>query len=65
MVERRVGMANRTQIARELGLDRSYVSQVLGRKREPGLGVARGLAKQLGVGLEEFDAWLQEKELVN
>jgi transcriptional regulator with XRE-family HTH domain len=56
-----VAQLNRSRVAKELGLDRSYVSQVLGGKRAGckglGLDVAAGIAKQAGVSLDEFHEW--------
>jgi|HubBroStandDraft_1064217.scaffolds.fasta_scaffold219659_3 transcriptional regulator with XRE-family HTH domain len=67
----KIAQVNRSKVAKELGLDRSYVSQVLGGKRVQGLGldVAAGIAKQVGVSLDEFHGWWAERvrvvELVN
>lgn len=57
-VDRKLAQANRSQVARSLGLDRSYVSQVLQRKRMPGLDVAAGIAKEVGVSLDQLHGWL-------
>jgi len=65
-VEQKVAQINRTVLARELGLDRSYVSQVLARRRMPGLDVAAGIAKGMGVSIDALHGWLtRESSLVN
>lgn len=56
-VEEKIARANRTQIAEAAQLDRSYVSQVLSRKREPGIDVVIRLAGSLGVSEGEFCRW--------
>lgn len=57
-VAEKLAKVNRTQVARELGLDRSYVSQVLQGKRMPGLDVAAGIAGKAGVSLDAFHGWM-------
>ncbi len=57
-VDKKVALVNRSVIARSLGLDRSYVSQVLCRKRMPGLDVAAGIAKEVGVSLDQLHRWM-------
>jgi transcriptional regulator with XRE-family HTH domain len=54
----KVAAVNRTRVAGKLGLDRSYVSQVLSGRRMPGLDVAAGIAKEVGVSLDGLHAWL-------
>lgn len=49
---------NRSELARELNLDRSHVSLVLNGKRMPSLGVAAGMAKRMGVTLDELHWYL-------
>ena len=61
----KVAAVNRSRIARELGLDRSYMSQVLNGRRMPGLDVAAGIAKGVGVSIDELHAWLQGQQSVN
>lgn len=56
-VQQRVAESNRSRIADSTGLNRGYVSQVLNGKREPGIGVAKLLAKDLGLTLDEFYSW--------
>lgn len=59
-VGEKVAQLNRSRVAKELGLDRSYVSQVLGGKRVKaglGLDVAAGIAKKAGVSLDAFHEW--------
>lgn len=60
-VHRKVETANRSAIARELELDRSHVSHVLGGKYLPSLPVAAGMAKKIGVTLDDFYACLAAK----
>ena len=59
-VGQKVAAVNRTRMARELGLDRSYVSQVLAGHRMPGLDVAAGIAKGVGVSIDGLHAWLTQ-----
>ncbi len=58
-VEKRVASVNRTHLAARLGLTRNYVSLVLGGKRSPSFSVAVEMAKKVGVGLEEFQGYLE------
>ena len=60
-----IGSANRTHVAKGLGLDRVYVSQVLNGRREPSLSVAAALAKKMGVSLDELYRYLQRQALSN
>lgn len=62
-VGQKVARVNRTRIAKQLGLDRSYVSQVLAGKRTPGLDVAAGIAKGVGVSLDGLHAWLTLQDI--
>lgn len=67
-LERKIEGVNRSELARECGLTRSYVSQVLNGKREPGISVARTVAKKLGVTVDVFADYLdhlERKALVN
>jgi transcriptional regulator with XRE-family HTH domain len=64
-VENKVAGVNRTVLAGKLGMDRSYVSQVLNGKREPGLRVALRLTKELGITVEQFGEYLTRKAMVN
>jgi transcriptional regulator with XRE-family HTH domain len=57
-VEQKVAQVNRTRLAKELGLDRSYVSQVLAGRRMPGLDVAAGIARGMGVSIDALHGWL-------
>lgn len=59
-----VAQANRTRLAKELDLDRPYVSLVLARKKEPGLRVAAKMARALNLSLDDFYGYLTG-ELVN
>jgi transcriptional regulator with XRE-family HTH domain len=65
VVEKKIDGVNRTVLARGLGLTRSYVSQVLSGKREPGLGVAIKVARGLGLTVEQLGEYLTRKGLVN
>jgi transcriptional regulator with XRE-family HTH domain len=60
-VERKVEAANRTELAKALGLSRTYVSQVLGGQRDPALSVARRVAKEIGLTVEDFAGYLESK----
>lgn len=57
-VQRKIAQVNQSQAARDLGLNRSYVNQVLKGKRMPGLDVAAGLAKYLGVSIDALHGWI-------
>lgn len=50
---------NRTHLARQLGLTRVYVSQVLSGKKSPSLSVTVAIAEKLGVTLDDFTEFLQ------
>lgn len=58
-VERKIEQANRTQLARKVGVTRSHVSLILSGKNVPSLSVAAGLAKEIGVSLDDFWGHLQ------
>lgn len=58
-VERKIEAANRSQLARDLGVNRSHVSQVLSGKSVPSLAVAAGMAKRIGVSLDQLWEYLQ------
>lgn len=66
-VERKVERANRSALARDLGVSRNHVSQVLSGRGTPSLKLAGGLARGLGVSLDElaeyFDRLEQEQTL--
>jgi transcriptional regulator with XRE-family HTH domain len=51
---RRIAEADRSKLARELGVDRSYVSLVLSGKKCPSLPMAARMADGLGVSLGRF-----------
>ena len=59
VVESRITQANRSQLARDLGLDRSYVSNVLSRRRMPSLDTAAGIARRLGVSIDDLHGYLK------
>lgn len=58
-VERKIDAANRSQLARELGVTRSHVSLVLSGRSVPSIAVAAGIAKKIGVSLDELWGYLQ------
>ena len=64
-IERRLDSANRSGLARELGLTRSYVSQVLNGQRDPGLRVAKKVADRLGLTIDQLAIGLERKNLLN
>jgi transcriptional regulator with XRE-family HTH domain len=68
-VDRKVERANRSQLARELGVTRNHVSQVLNGRGTPSLKLAGGIARGLGVSLDElseyFDKLEKESVLLN
>lgn len=63
-VEKRVGVVNRAQLARDLGLSRVHVSRILNGKRVPSFGVAVEMARRMKLTLEDFQGYL-EKAAVN
>lgn len=58
-VERKIEAANRTQIARNVGVTRNHVSLILSGKNVPSLSVAAGVAKEIGVSLDDLWGYLQ------
>ena len=58
-VERKIRTANRSELARSLNVTRPHVSQILSGKSVPSLVVAAGIAKEIGVSLDEFWGYLQ------
>lgn len=56
-----VESTNRSELARAICLDRSYVSLVLSGKRTPSLPVAAKMARKLGVTLDDFNGYLERK----
>jgi len=63
LVQSKVAAANRTHVARAVGLDRAYVGQVLNGKREPSFPVAAKLARELGITLDElYSCWQSVRE---
>lgn len=58
-VERKINMANRSELARKIGVTRPHVSQVLSGKSVPSLDVAAGIAKGVGVTLDQLWDYLQ------
>ena len=59
LVERKIKAANRSELARTLNVTRPHVSQVLSGKSVPSLTVAAGMAKELGVSLDQLWGYLQ------
>lgn len=63
LVQDKVAAANRTHVAREVGLTRNYVSLVLSGKREPSFLIAAKLARGLGITLDElYKCWTSVRE---
>jgi transcriptional regulator with XRE-family HTH domain len=63
VVQSKVAAANRTHVAREVGLSRNHVSLVLSGKKEPGFVTAAKLAEKLGITLDQFyRLWTSVKE---
>lgn len=63
MVQSKVDRANRTHVAREVGVTREHVSQILSGKKEPSFPVAAKLAKSVGITMDElYRAWLSHRE---
>lgn len=58
-IERKVEAANRSHIARVIGVKREHVSQILSRRSVPSLAVAAGIAREIGVTLDDFWGYLQ------
>ena len=58
-VERKIKAANRSELAREIGVTRPHVSQVLNGRSVPSLDVAAKIAKRIGVSLDQFWDYLQ------
>lgn len=52
--------ANRTHMAKELGVGKSHVSLVLTGKRTPSLTLAAQMARVLGMSLDDFHRALQQ-----
>lgn len=65
LVERRISEVSCTDLARELDLGKSHVSLILNGKRLPSLPVAAGLAKALGVSLDDLHGYLVRRVWVN
>jgi plasmid maintenance system antidote protein VapI len=63
----KIETANRTHLSRELGVDRSYLSNVLNGKRHQGmsLGLALRLSRVFGATVEELSRVLDAKGAVN
>lgn len=59
-VAQQIQTANRTQLARQLGLSRNHVVQVLGGKAEPSLTVAAAIARKLRISLDDFYQHMQK-----
>lgn len=60
-VEERISSVNRSALAREMGLDRTHVSKVLSGGDMPSLPVAAGMAKILGITLDDFYEYLSRR----
>lgn len=59
VVEKKIRAANRSELAREIGVTRTHVSLILSGKNAPSLPVAAGMAKRIGVSLDQFWDYLQ------
>lgn len=58
LVQHKVLKANRTHVARGVGLTREYVSCVLSGKKEPSFPTAAKLAEEIGITLDElYQCW--------
>ena len=64
-IERKITEANRSAVARACALDRGYVSGVLSGKHDPGLSVARKVARAVGVTVDELAGYLERKMNLN
>lgn len=60
-VAEKIDRANRAQLSRELGMDRSFVSQVLSGKKGLGFEAGLRLSERLGVTAEELGEYLRER----
>jgi len=58
-VERKIRGANRSVLAREIGVTRPHVSQVLSGRSIPSLDVAARIAEGIGVSLDQLWEYLQ------
>ena len=56
---RKIKAANRSELAREIGVTRPHVSQVLSGRSVPSLDVAAKIAKRIGVSLDQLWEHLQ------
>lgn len=61
VVQKRVQEANRSELARQLSVDRSHVSLVLAGKRMPSLPMAAKLARELGLSLDDLHGYLEQQ----
>lgn len=59
VVKEKIKAANRSELARGLGVTRPHVSQILSGKSVPSLAVAAGMAKEIGVSLDQLWGYLQ------
>lgn len=48
-------------LARSLGITRSHVCRIMNGSREPSLGVAKRMAKALGVSLDKLAVMLEKR----
>lgn len=63
LVQHKVLKANRTHVAREVGVTRKHVSEVLGGKKEPSFPLAAKLAEEIGITLDElYQCWTSLKK---
>ena len=63
LVQEKVTKANRTHVAREVGVTREHVSQILSGKKEPSFPVAAKLARELGITMDElYRCWTSTRQ---
>lgn len=49
---------NRSELARALGVHKSYASKILSGDAQPGIKVMRRMAEVFGCSVDDVDAWL-------
>ena len=49
---------NRSELARVLGVHKSYASKILGGSAQPGIAVMRRMGEVFGCTVDEVDQWL-------
>lgn len=56
--EQKIAKVNRSDMARKLELDRSYISQILSGRRTPSLTTAADIAREVGVSIDALHGWI-------